>query len=61
MTPAEKAATVTALTSLAMSMTLAGIRSRHPTESVDQHRRRLAELLLGEPVATRALGEQGAR
>lgn len=54
MTPAEKARTVTALTRAAIDMTKAGIRDRHPEESEDQHRIRLAEILLGRELAHRA-------
>jgi hypothetical protein len=60
MTHASKAATVTALTSMAMEMTLAGIRDRFPGEPDDQHRRRLAELLFGEDLAERVLRHRSA-
>jgi hypothetical protein len=54
MSPAQKAETVIALTSMAFDMTLAGIRHRHPDESDRDHRRRLAILLHGPDVARRA-------
>lgn len=55
MTPAEKARTVTALTRATIDMTKAGIRDRHPEESEDQRRIRLAEILFGRELAHRAL------
>jgi hypothetical protein len=51
MSPSEKAATVAALTSAAIEMTRAGIRHRHPDESAESHRMRLAEILLGHDLA----------
>jgi hypothetical protein len=53
MTPAEKANAVTALTNAAIAMAKAGIRHRHPDESPEQHRMRLAEILLGPDLAHR--------
>ena len=57
MPPERKAATVTALTTMAIEMAEAGIRHRHPGESYESHRRRLAILLLGPDLAARALRE----
>jgi hypothetical protein len=54
MSPVEKAAVVTGLTSAAFAMTLAGIRHRHPEEPEAAHRKRLAIILLGADVANRA-------
>jgi hypothetical protein len=54
MSPAEKARTVTALTTAAIDMTMAGIRHRHPNESLESHKMRLAEILLGPDLAHRA-------
>jgi len=53
MSPAEKARTVTSLTTAAIEMTKAGIRHRHPDESPEFHRMRLAEILLGTDLAHR--------
>lgn len=53
MSAADKASTVTALTRAAIAMTLAGIRHRHPDETPEQHRMRLAEILLGSDLARR--------
>jgi hypothetical protein len=57
MTPADKARAVTALTRAAIDMTKAGIRDRHPDETAEQHRGRLAEILLGRELAHRAFGD----
>jgi hypothetical protein len=43
----QKAATVTALTSTAIALAVAGIRHRHPDEGPDAHRIRLAVVLHG--------------
>ena len=48
MTPAEKAATVTALTSSTIALTMAGIRHRYPGETPETHRVRLAAILHGD-------------
>jgi hypothetical protein len=56
MTPAEKAASVTALTRASITMAEAGIRHRHPEESADTHRRRLADILLGPDLANKVFG-----
>jgi hypothetical protein len=37
-------------------MALAGLRQRHPDDTPEQRRRRLAALLLGSELATRAYG-----
>jgi hypothetical protein len=54
MSPADKAGLVRALTVATIEMTKAGIRHRHPDESAEQHRMRLAEILLGPDLARRA-------
>ena len=54
MSPSQKAETVIALTSMALEMTRAGIRHRHPEETDREHRRRLAILLHGPDLARRA-------
>ena len=54
MSPAQKAAIVTALTTAAIDMTKAGIRQRYPEESPEAHRMRLARILLGPELARRA-------
>lgn len=38
------------------TLALAGLRQRHPNESLVQHRRRLADLALGPELATRVYG-----
>lgn len=38
------------------TMALAGLRQRHPDDTPEQRRRRLAALLLGSELATRAYG-----
>ncbi len=37
-------------------LALAGLRQRHPNDTPAQHRRRLADLLLGPELAARAYG-----
>jgi hypothetical protein len=54
MTPADKARTVTALTNAAIAMARAGIRHRHPDDTPERQRMRLAEILLGPELARRA-------
>jgi predicted Fe-S protein YdhL (DUF1289 family) len=51
MSPADKAAVVTALTTAAIEMAKARIRQRHPDESPESHEMRLAELLHGPELA----------
>lgn len=51
MSPADKAHLVTALTSAAFEMAKAGIRHRHPDETPDAQRKRLAEILHGPELA----------
>jgi hypothetical protein len=53
MSPADKAAMVTALTAAVIEMAKAGIRQRHPDESSEVHRMRLAEILHGPELARR--------
>ena len=53
MSPEQKAATVTALTTMAMGMTMAGLRHRHPGESEPALRKRLATILHGPELARR--------
>ena len=43
----------------ARQLALAGLRSRHPGESLPRLRRRLLGLVLGEKLATRLYGELG--
>jgi hypothetical protein len=38
------------------AMALAGLRQRHPDDTPEQRRRRLADLLVGPELATRAYG-----
>jgi hypothetical protein len=53
MSPADKARIVTALTTAALEMAKAGIRRRHPQESPESQRMRLAEILHGPELARR--------
>ena len=57
----QKAATVTALTTMAIEMAEAGIRHRHPDESAESRRRRLAVILLGPELAALGIGDSPAR
>lgn len=61
MSPAEKAAMVNALTTAAIEMAKAGIRHRHPGESPERHRMRLAEILHGTEIARRLFPDLPAR
>lgn len=54
MSSAQKAAMVTALTSAALDMARAGVRHRHPDESVHAQRLRLAVVMLGPDLARQA-------
>lgn len=56
MTSEEKAAVVTGLTRASLQMAMVGIRDRHPNDSPELQRRRLAELLHGPEVARRMFG-----
>ena len=53
----EKAAMVTGLTAAAVSMTLAGIRHRHPGASPHEQKLRFAVLTLGSELARKAFPE----
>jgi hypothetical protein len=61
MSPADKAQMVTALTTAAIEMAKAGIRQRHPDESLESHRMRLAEILHGPELARRLFPDLLAR
>jgi hypothetical protein len=52
----EKLAAMRRLTIAARRLALAGLRHRHPDASEAELRRRLADLLLGEELATRVYG-----
>lgn len=54
MTPAEKAATITALTQAATDMTWAGVRQRHPGASEREVFLRVAIITLGPELACAA-------
>lgn len=56
MSATDKASTVTSLTRAAIEMTKAGIRHRHPDETPEAQRRRLADILLGPELARRVFG-----
>lgn len=61
MSPADKARMVTTLTTAAIEMAKAGIRQRHPDESPESHRMRLAEILHGPELARRMFPNLPAR
>jgi hypothetical protein len=52
----RKLALVGAMNRTARAMALAGLRQCHPDDTAEQRRRRLATLLLGSELATRAYG-----
>jgi hypothetical protein len=54
MSPAEKAATVTGLTRAAYQMTAAGVRQRFPAASPREHFLRVAVIVLGPELASKA-------
>ena len=61
MSAADKATMVTALTTAAIQMAEAGIRHRHPDGSPEEHRRRLADVLLGSELAARLFDDEPER
>jgi hypothetical protein len=54
MSPAQKAATVTGLTRAAYEMTAAGVRQRFPEASPREHFLRVAVIVLGLELASKA-------
>ncbi|MGD8968926.1 MAG: hypothetical protein PVI07_15580 [Anaerolineae bacterium] len=52
----RKLALVGEMNRTVQAMALAGLRQRHPDDTREQRRRRLAALLLGSDLATRAYG-----
>jgi hypothetical protein len=54
MSPEKKTAVICGMTQAVLSLALAGIRERHPDASPDEQRLRLAVLLHGRELATRA-------
>jgi hypothetical protein len=52
----RKLALVGEMNRTVQAMALAGLRQRHPDDTREQRRRRLADLLLGSDLATRAYG-----
>jgi hypothetical protein len=52
----RKLALVGEMNRTVQAMALAGLRQRHPDDTREQRRRRLAALLLGSELATRAYG-----
>jgi hypothetical protein len=52
----RKLALVGEMNRTVQAMALAGLRQRHPEDTQEQRRRRLATLLLGSELATRAYG-----
>lgn len=57
MTLKQKFDQVERLNRMARALALDGLRQRHPSDSDEQLKRRLAGLLLGEELATKAYGE----
>jgi hypothetical protein len=56
MPPWRKLALVGEMNRTVQTMALAGLRQRYPDDTPEQRRRRLAALLLGSELATRAYG-----
>jgi hypothetical protein len=54
--PARKVELISSANRLSRDLALAGLEMRHPLESPEQHRRRLADLWLGKELAERAYG-----
>lgn len=52
----QKFAMVARMNRLVRTMTLAGLRERHPDDTPAQRKRRLADLLLGPELAAAAFG-----
>ena len=52
----RKLALVGEMNRTVQAMALAGLRQRHPGDTPEQRRRRLADLLLGSALASRAYG-----
>jgi hypothetical protein len=52
----RKLALVGGMNRTVQAMALAGLRQRHPDDTQEQRRRRLAALLLGSELVTRAYG-----
>jgi hypothetical protein len=59
MTPAQKAATVSGLTSAMFEMAMAGVRTRFPTATTHEQFLRLAIQTLGADLAIRAYPDAG--
>ena len=55
-TPARKMAMVLSANHTARCLAMTGLRERHPSESPEQLRRRLADLWLGPELAAKAYG-----
>ena len=60
MTSEEKTAIIRGLTQATFAMALAGVRDRHPDASPHEQRLRLAIVLHGRELATRAFPETAA-
>ena len=54
--PARKFQMIVSANLAARDLALAGLRMRHPEDSADQSRRRLADLWLGPDLAAKAYG-----
>jgi hypothetical protein len=53
----EKMGIVDGLNETVITLTIAGIKQRHPTATPEQVHRMLAELMLGETLACKVYGE----
>jgi hypothetical protein len=60
MSPADKAATITALTRAAYALTSAGVRQRHPADTPRQLFLRTAIVVLGRELASAAYPDAAA-
>ena len=56
MPPWRKVALMAEMGQTVRTLALAGLRQRHPDDSPAQHRRRLADLLLGPELAAKVYG-----
>lgn len=54
--PARKLELLSQMNDTVRALALAGLRSRHPNDSPDMIKRRLADLVLGEALASKVYG-----
>ncbi len=60
MSPARKLTLVGEMNCTVRALALAGLKQRYPHDTPTQRRRRLASLILGEPLATQVYGAADA-